>query len=99
MDKYLSRTAWDGALLPEPVPEKVPDNFWAPWPYDRGAHGPFDHEAKRHSSQLWVTSHRAGVIVGVALALVASLAGLTKTGRRLVRVLASTSREFARTSA
>jgi hypothetical protein len=34
------------------------DNFWAPVPGDRGAHGRFDACAEPHSIELWLTLHR-----------------------------------------
>jgi short-subunit dehydrogenase len=77
LDRYLAKTAWSGALLPEPKDPHRPDNFWAPVPGDSGSHGQFDAMAHDFSPQLWLTKHRATLWGAFALASAAVLAGLT----------------------
>ena len=51
-DRYLARTAVEGAQTGEPEDPHRDHNLWKPLPGDRGAHGRFDAEAKRWSLQL-----------------------------------------------
>ena len=81
LDKYLSRAAWEGSMLPEPADPEQPDNFWNPVPGDHGSHGPFDGQAHRYSAQLWATKHRAAIWGGVAAAGVGLAAWLWLSGR------------------
>jgi short-subunit dehydrogenase len=71
LDRHLARTAWDGALLPEPATNGA-DNFWQPVPGDQGAHGGFDAIAHGFSWQLWATERRwqlfGALLVGGGLA-------------------------------
>jgi len=49
LDRYLARKAWSSQMtrdLPPDHPIKHPDNLDAVLPGDRGAHGPFDAEAR-----------------------------------------------------
>jgi NAD(P)-dependent dehydrogenase (short-subunit alcohol dehydrogenase family) len=68
LDRLLGRTAVDGQHTDEPLPPDRPDNLYAPVPGDHGAHGRFDRQARRYSVQLWMDTHRAGLL---ALALAA----------------------------
>jgi len=72
LDRYLARAAWEGQTtfeLPAGHPsEHRRDNVDAPLPGDRGAHGPFDHKARRLSKSFWARSH-AGVLLGASAAL------------------------------
>ena len=69
VDRYLARTGVSGQQGEEPVtPDRV-DNLYSPAPGDRGAHGRFDAEARTRSSQFWLTTHRAQIALGGALAL------------------------------
>jgi NAD(P)-dependent dehydrogenase (short-subunit alcohol dehydrogenase family) len=73
LDRYLARTAWDGALLPDAKDPAQPDNFWQPVTADLGAHGGFDAKASSRSPALWASKHRlllGGATVAGALALV-----------------------------
>ncbi len=76
LDRYLARTAWDGALLPEGKDPAQPDNFWQPVTNDLGAHGEFGAQASSTSPALWASKHRlllGGATVAGALALVGLL--------------------------
>ncbi|HSV14663.1 MAG TPA: SDR family oxidoreductase [Tepidisphaeraceae bacterium] len=66
LDHYLAHAAWEGAQLPEPADPNHKDNFWQPLPGDHGSHGPFDAQAKEHSTQLWATKHRTGLLFAAA---------------------------------
>jgi short-subunit dehydrogenase len=66
LDKYLAHAAWEGAELPAPADPNHRDNFWEPLPGDHGSHGPFDAQAHRHSTQLWATTHRTGLLATLA---------------------------------
>lgn len=72
LDDHLGRTGVDGQQDDRPVEPGRQDNLFAPVPEDRGAHGRFDGQARRHSPLLWVSMHRellAAVAVGSGLAL------------------------------
>jgi short-subunit dehydrogenase len=72
LDHYLAHAAWEGAQLPAPADPNHQDNFWEPLRGDHGSHGPFDEQARTHSSQLWMTKNRrwltalAGLGIGAA---------------------------------
>jgi short-subunit dehydrogenase len=67
LDRRLARTAWDGALLPEPA-GNGPDNFWQPVAGDHGAHGGFDRIARGFSWQLWASERRRQLFGALLLA-------------------------------
>ncbi|QIG80230.1 SDR family oxidoreductase [Stakelama tenebrarum] len=80
LDHYLAQTAFDGQQGAEPVSADRKDNLYEPVPGDHGAHGRFDDEARTHSSQLWITTHRTLLGVGAA-----ALAGLGVAGALFAR--------------
>jgi NAD(P)-dependent dehydrogenase (short-subunit alcohol dehydrogenase family) len=67
LDHYLARTVYTGHQTDQPEDPNRPDNLWHPVPGDHGAHGPFDHRAKRHSLQLWATTNRTWIAAGAGL--------------------------------
>jgi short-subunit dehydrogenase len=77
LDRHLAKVAWEGqttrALPPGHPLEHHEDNVDAPLPGDRGAHGPFDHIAKRASTTFWLRSN-VNLLLAGALALGASFA-------------------------
>ncbi len=77
LDHYLSRIAWDGAMLDQPVDPTKPNNFWEPVPGDHGAHGAFDSMARGFSVQLWATKHRKALLTGLLAGAGAALALVT----------------------
>lgn len=85
LDRYLAKVAWDGSMLPEPRDPQQADNFWDPLPGDHGAHGPFDSLSLQFSPELWATKYR-GVLAGVCLASLGTLAGLFLAKRRKRRL-------------
>lgn len=66
LDRLLGRTAVDGQHTDEPLPPGRQDNLYSPVPGDHGAHGRFDAQARRHSLQLWLDTHRAAVLAALA---------------------------------
>jgi short-subunit dehydrogenase len=76
LDRYLAKNAWESQQtdhLPPGHPARHDrDNVDQPIPGDRGAHGPFDARARRHSSKAWLREHGRWLIAGAAaVALVA----------------------------
>jgi NADP-dependent 3-hydroxy acid dehydrogenase YdfG len=66
LDRYLARAAWERQTTDQPVPG-TGDNLLAPLPGDRGAHGPFDDEARTALHRFW--GRPPGGVFGVSLAL------------------------------
>jgi hypothetical protein len=83
LDRLLGRTAVDGQHTDEPLPAERPDDLYAPVPGDHGAHGRFDEEAHRASTQWWLTRNR-NVLAAGALA-----AWLLARSRRRARAAAA----------
>jgi short-subunit dehydrogenase len=74
LDRYLARKAWEGQVTAH-LPPTRRDNLIAPLPGDRGAHGPFDREARSFSGELWLRTHVGSLVVGaLVLALVVIVA-------------------------
>jgi short-subunit dehydrogenase len=69
LDRRLARVAWDEQTT-DALPLPGRDNVEAPLPGDRGAHGPFDTEAKTSSMELWLRTHPGAVALGAAALLV-----------------------------
>ena len=67
LDRLLATRAYRGQHTDEPLPADRQDNLYAPLAGDHGAHGRFDSRSRRRSAQLWLATHRGGV---VALALI-----------------------------
>lgn len=72
IDHYLAGRAWDGQSTTRlPAGHRVKhrvDNLDGPLPGDRGAHGPFDAEARRHSSREWLRAHPVAGLLALAAA-------------------------------
>ncbi|HXH51910.1 MAG TPA: SDR family oxidoreductase [Sphingomicrobium sp.] len=77
LDRYLARTAVEGQQSEEPLDSDRKDNLFEPVPGDHGAHGRFDDKARERSPLLWASEHRGWIAAGAALAIGASLLGLT----------------------
>jgi len=80
-DHYLARNGYDAQQTSEPADLGRPDNLFQPVPGPFGAHGRFDARARAISAQLWFTTHRGPLLVGV-LAGAALLFALGKTASR-----------------
>ncbi|HEY3494720.1 MAG TPA: SDR family oxidoreductase [Polyangiaceae bacterium] len=73
LDRYLARAAWDEQTT-DALPPPHRDNLDAPLPGDRGAHGPFDAEAKTSSAELWLRTHARALLFGAAALVMAGFA-------------------------
>ncbi len=74
LDRYLGRTGYKGQQTSQPKDPDQPDNLWNPVPGDHGAHGQFDAQAHRRSSEFWFAKNRnwiGGIAAGCALAAAA----------------------------
>ena len=71
LDHYLARIGYEAQQTDQPVSPSRPDNLFEPLPGDHGEHGIFDNKASGSSAQLWETTHRSQLGIGVA-----ALAGL-----------------------
>lgn len=84
-DWYLARTGFRSQHTEQRIDTDRPDNLYTPLPGDHGAHGRFDAGASNHSSQLWLSEHRAWVgLVGLVggLAVGSWLMGRGRRRRR-----------------
>jgi NAD(P)-dependent dehydrogenase (short-subunit alcohol dehydrogenase family) len=82
LDRYLgTKAGWEAQMLDEPDRHDRPDNLYEPVSGHQGAHGAFDGRSKAHSTEVWLDTHRKGVLaaaaagVGLATALVLSRRG------------------------
>jgi hypothetical protein len=74
LDRYLGRTGFDSQQTDEPEDRDRQANLYDPVPGDQAARGRFDDRAAVRSPQLWATTHRRSLALGVAAAAVLSLA-------------------------
>src|SRR5579859_2057839 len=65
LDIYLARTGFSSQQTDQPLDPVGHDNLFEPVDEDRGAHGPFDDKAHRHSPQYVLAKHRNLVLAGV----------------------------------
>ena len=79
LDRHLARVAWEKQVTQE-LPLPLADNLDAPLRGDRGAHGPFDPEAKTSSIEMWLRTHPRSVALGALVLLAVGVA----VGRKLV---------------
>lgn len=86
LDRYLAKMALDAQTTNRLPPTHV-DNLTASLPGDRGAHGPFDDEARSSSTELWARTHVGTIVAAATLALLPVLPALllARSGRRLSR--------------
>ena len=70
IDRYLARWGYSGQQAPTPAREPRRDNLERPLPGDRGAHGRFDRQSRRFSSEMRLRVHPwlAGALAGTAVA-------------------------------
>jgi short-subunit dehydrogenase len=66
LDRYLGRTGFDSQQTDESEDRDRPDNLYRAVTGEWGARGRFDERAKDRSAQLWLTTHRVAVALGVA---------------------------------
>jgi NAD(P)-dependent dehydrogenase (short-subunit alcohol dehydrogenase family) len=73
-DRVLLRTGWSSQTTGEPKPVDSPDNLFEAMPGDSGAHGRFDHGARRSSAWTTLRLHRGKLVLVGGLGLGAGLA-------------------------
>ena len=74
VDRYLARTGFDAQQTDQPLDPEGHDNLFTPVEEDRGAHGPFDDQARGTSIQYWLAKNRGLVaLAGVGAAAAAAL--------------------------
>jgi hypothetical protein len=84
-DRYLARTNVGAQQDDVPLDPSRPDYLYTPVEQDRGAHGPYDGEAKPRSLEAAIAARpwaRAGV---AALAAAGAAAGITAAARHASR--------------
>jgi hypothetical protein len=78
LDHFLARTGYDSQQYDGCEDPNRAHNLWEPIPGDHDAHGDFDARAKSYSAQLWLSEHRAWILLTIAgIALVAAIMFLT----------------------
>jgi NAD(P)-dependent dehydrogenase (short-subunit alcohol dehydrogenase family) len=80
-DRYLARSGYDAQQTDSPVAADRADNLFEPVDDDRGAHGPFDDQARDRSVQAELSRRRRSLGLGV-LASAAAAVGLSRAARR-----------------
>jgi NAD(P)-dependent dehydrogenase (short-subunit alcohol dehydrogenase family) len=68
LDRYLGKTGYDAQQRDEKEDPGRLNNLWECVPEDRGAHGPFDAEARKASRQVQLNLHRSWLFGALALA-------------------------------
>jgi short-subunit dehydrogenase len=80
LDRYMARTAYDAQIGQQPLQADRPDNLWHTVPGHHVTRGRFNGKVRRHSTELWLSTHRTALL-GAGLAGLA-LAGLAGRRRR-----------------
>jgi NAD(P)-dependent dehydrogenase (short-subunit alcohol dehydrogenase family) len=74
VDAYLARKGYDAQQTDRPVDPDHQDNLFAPVEEDRGAHGPFDDQARSRSLQYQLVKKRGwAALAALGIAAVAAL--------------------------
>jgi NAD(P)-dependent dehydrogenase (short-subunit alcohol dehydrogenase family) len=74
VDAYLARKGYDAQQTDRPLDPEHHDNLFAPVEEDRGAHGPFDDQARSRSLQYQLVKNRGwAALAGLGVAAVAAL--------------------------
>jgi NAD(P)-dependent dehydrogenase (short-subunit alcohol dehydrogenase family) len=79
-DRYLADTGYEAQQRDEPQPADRPDNLFEPVDEDRGAHGPFDREARGRSVQAVLSRHRR--LLGAGAIMSASAVAALRAAKR-----------------
>ncbi len=72
LDRYLARYGYSGQLSHEPNPSATKGNLFQAVEGQWGAHGRFDHVARRTSWTLWASRHRTSLTLALACGAVAT---------------------------
>jgi NAD(P)-dependent dehydrogenase (short-subunit alcohol dehydrogenase family) len=80
-ERYLAKTAVNGQQTKEPFDGTAAANLFEPVDsdHDEGAHGGFDAHAHRRSEQAWISRHRLGPGLAVALGAAGAAAALLRS--------------------
>jgi NAD(P)-dependent dehydrogenase (short-subunit alcohol dehydrogenase family) len=76
VDRYLAKTGYKSQQTDQPLDPRGHDNLFDPVEEDRGAHGPFDDQARSNSIQYRLAKHRGLVTLAGAGAAAAAALGL-----------------------
>jgi hypothetical protein len=80
LDHFLARTGYDSQQYDGREDPNRAHNLWQPVLGGHRAHGNFDDRAKSYSAQLWLSEHRAWILLTIAgIALAAAIVFLTLT--------------------
>jgi NAD(P)-dependent dehydrogenase (short-subunit alcohol dehydrogenase family) len=82
LDRYLARTGYQSQQTSTPVEHDRPDNLFEPLHDFHETHGEFDRESWSHSPQLWATTHRRALAIGVVTASLAAVIGTSRSLKR-----------------
>lgn len=66
LDHYLARHGWDSQMIDVPDDHDRPDNLYDTVDGHQGAHGVFDERAKDWSADVWLDTHRKGLLAAAA---------------------------------
>ncbi|HET9826257.1 MAG TPA: SDR family oxidoreductase [Chitinophagaceae bacterium] len=69
-DKFLARMGYKSQQTHEPKPSDQPDNLFETVPGPFGAHGPFDHKAKKRSLFFFFSKYRAWIYLLLLLLVI-----------------------------
>jgi NAD(P)-dependent dehydrogenase (short-subunit alcohol dehydrogenase family) len=72
LDHFLARTGYNSQQYDDREDPNRAHNLWQPVPGDHGAHGAFDDRAKSYSAQLWLSEHRAWILLTIAAIVLAA---------------------------
>ncbi|MBV9196906.1 MAG: SDR family oxidoreductase [Solirubrobacterales bacterium] len=72
LDRYLAKTGFKSQMTEHPLDPRGHDNLFEPVEEDRGAHGPFDDQAKGFSLQYELAKRRGLVLAGVGASAAAA---------------------------
>lgn len=65
LDYYLAETCYKDQQTDEPVNGNEKNNLWEPVPGDHGAHGRFNSRSKNHSLELWLSTNKKLLSLGI----------------------------------
>ncbi|GAB3555131.1 SDR family oxidoreductase [Noviherbaspirillum agri] len=85
IDRYLAKTGYQSQQTDAPIPSGRPDNLMRPVLKDYGAHGRFDKGAINFSPQAWLDRHRAPLLGGLAMLVIARAAYQRTTRNRSLK--------------
>ncbi|MHB1538883.1 MAG: SDR family oxidoreductase [Solirubrobacteraceae bacterium] len=68
LDRMLARTGYKRQMTERDLDPEGHDNLFEPVDEDRGAHGPFDEQARARSLQYTLAKHRGFVLAGIGAA-------------------------------